>query len=43
MANIFKQIVKKSGQRLFLGHNFINKIIDDFYVLFNQGLFKGFK
>ena len=29
----FNRIVKKMGQKLILGHNFINIIRDDFYVL----------
>ena len=33
MANFFKRIVKKRGQKLILGDNFINKNSDDFYVL----------
>ena len=33
LANFFKRIVKKGGQKLILGDNFINKNSDDFYVL----------
>ena len=33
MANFFERIVKKRGQKLTLWKNFINKNIDDFYVL----------
>ena len=33
LANFLRQIVKKTGQKLILGFNFINKNSDDFYVL----------
>ena len=33
LANFLRRIVKKMGQKLILGHNFINNISDDFYVL----------
>ena len=33
MAIFFKRIVKKRGQKLILGDNFVNKISDDFYIL----------
>ena len=33
LANFSKEIVKKGGQKLILGDNFINKNNDDFYVL----------
>ena len=32
-ADFWKRIVKKRSQKLILGHNFINKNSDDFYVL----------
>ena len=33
MAHFFKQIVKKMGQKLILGHNVTNEISDDCYVV----------
>ena len=33
LANFLTRIVKKTGQKLILGFNFINKNSDDFYVL----------
>ena len=33
LANFLRRIVKKMGQRLILGSNFINNNSDDFYVL----------
>ena len=33
IANFFKRIVTKRGQKLILGDNFINKNSDDVYVL----------
>ena len=33
LANFIKRIVKKGGQKLISGNNFINKNNDDFYVL----------
>ena len=33
LANFFKQIVKKGGQKFILGDSFINKNNDDFYVV----------
>ena len=33
LANFLRRIVKKTGQKLILGFNFINKNSDDFYVL----------
>ena len=33
LANFLRQIVKRMGQKLILGSNFINNISDDFYVL----------
>ena len=33
LANFLRRIVKKTGQKLILGFNFINKNSEDFYVL----------
>ena len=33
ISNFLTRIVKKSSQKLILGDNFINKNMDDFYVL----------
>ena len=33
LANFLRRIVKKMGQKLILGHNFISIMSDDFYVL----------
>ena len=42
MANFFKRIVKKRDQKLILGHNFINKIIENFYAQLQLCFYKIF-